>query len=79
MFGTIVRRVSPLACRFNSTLRYGYARLSTTAADFVDFADRLERVASDGSVAVVGSERALAEANEELPEGERLAIRNLLG
>jgi hypothetical protein len=34
MFGAIIaRRLSPLACRFNSSLRSGYARLSTTAAD----------------------------------------------
>ena len=35
--------------------------LSTTAADFVAFADRIDAVAQSGSVAVVGSEKAIAE------------------
>ena len=53
--------------------------LATTAADFASFADRLERVADHGSVAVVGSDRSLADANAALPEGAQLHIRQLLG
>merc|ERR1712127_855251 len=34
-----------------------------TTADFVAFADRLDRVVDGGSVAVIASERAIAEAN----------------
>ena len=49
--------------------------LSTTAADFVDFADRIDTVASEGSVAAVASERAIAEANEALEEAKRLIPR----
>ena len=53
--------------------------LATTAADFVDFADRLDRVTMHGSIAVVGSERSLADANAKLPEDAQLAIRKILG
>ena len=49
--------------------------LGTTAADFVDFADRIDTVASEGSVAAVASERAIAEANEALEEAKRLVPR----
>ena len=52
--------------------------LSTTAADFVDFAERIDAVAKDGSVAAVASERAIAEANEALPENKRLVPRPAL-
>ena len=38
--------------------------LATSHADFEAFAGRLERVAREGSVAVVGSEKALHAANE---------------
>jgi len=52
--------------------------LGTTAADFVAFADRLDRVVDGGSVAAVASERAIAEANDVLPEGRRLEARRIL-
>ena len=52
--------------------------LGTTAADFVDFADRLDRVIESGSVAVVASERAISEANGVLPESRRLEARRIL-
>ena len=52
--------------------------LGTTAADFVDFADRIDTVANEGSVAVVASERAIAEANEVLPEQKRLQSKQVL-
>lgn len=52
--------------------------LGTTAADFVAFADRLDRVVDGGSVAVIASERAIAEANGVLPEGRRLEARRIL-
>ena len=43
--------------------------LGTTAADFVAFADRLDRVVDGGSVAVIASERAIAEANGDAAGG----------
>ena len=52
--------------------------LSITAADFVDFADRIDAVAQGGSVAAVASERAIADANEALPEGKRLQAKPVL-
>ena len=52
--------------------------LSTTAADFVNFAERIDTVAQQGSVAAVASERAIAEANEALPEGKRLVPKAAL-
>ena len=52
--------------------------LGTTAADFVAFADRLDRVVDGGSVAAIASERAIAEANGVLPEGRRLGARRIL-
>lgn len=52
--------------------------LSTTAADFVAFADRIDTVAQQGSVAAVASERAIAEANEALPEAKRLVPKAAL-
>ena len=48
-----------------------YTALLATA-DFVAFAERIETVATQGSVAAVASEKAIAEANEALPEGKRL-------
>ena len=53
--------------------------IGTTSADFVDFADRLQRISEHGSIAVVGSETALAEANAALAEEARLQIRQVLG
>ena len=52
--------------------------LGTTAADFAAFADRLDAVAQRGAVAVVGSERALAEANEARAPAERMRVRKVL-
>lgn len=52
--------------------------LATTAADFVEFAERVDAVATRGSVAVVASERAIEEANEALPEAKRLQARQVL-
>ena len=52
--------------------------LGTTAADFVAFADRLDRIVDGGSVAVIASERAIAEANGVLREGRRLEARRIL-
>ena len=52
--------------------------LGTTQKDFADFAERLDRVVDGGSVAVVASERAIAEANAALPEGRRLESRRVL-
>jgi len=52
--------------------------LGTTAADFVEFAERIEEVAKAGSVAAVASERAIAAANEELPEAKKLVPTQLL-
>jgi len=40
--------------------------LSTTAKDFKEFGERLEAVAKEGTVAVIGSESALTEANGDL-------------
>ena len=51
---------------------------ATTAADFVHFAERMDAVAARGSVAVVGSEKAIAQANEVLPESVRLQARQAL-
>ena len=52
--------------------------LATTAADFVAFADRIDEVAARGSVAVVASESAIAEANVALPEAARLQAKAVL-
>lgn len=52
--------------------------LGTTAADFVAFADRLDTMVDGGSVAVVASERAIADANDVLPEDRRLEGRRIL-
>mmetsp|Transcript_47425 Transcript_47425/g.153935 ORF Transcript_47425/g.153935 Transcript_47425/m.153935 type:complete len:286 (-) Transcript_47425:77-934(-) len=52
--------------------------LATTAADFVAFADRIDEVAARGSVAVVASESAIAEANAALPEAARLQAKAVL-
>eukprot|EP00325_Prymnesiales_sp_UTEX-LB-985_P015269 CAMPEP_0174760896 /NCGR_PEP_ID=MMETSP1094-20130205/108996_1 /TAXON_ID=156173 /ORGANISM="Chrysochromulina brevifilum, Strain UTEX LB 985" /LENGTH=1149 /DNA_ID=CAMNT_0015966839 /DNA_START=20 /DNA_END=3471 /DNA_ORIENTATION=+ len=52
--------------------------LATTPRDFLEFADRMDMLAEGGSVAVVGSEKAIAEANEELPDGKRLQPRQAL-
>ena len=52
--------------------------LATTAADFVAFADRLDAVAQRGSVCVVGSQAALAAANEALPPAQTMAVRQAL-
>lgn len=40
--------------------------LGTTAKDFEAFADRLDSVAKDGTIAVIGSKAALEEANKKL-------------
>jgi len=40
--------------------------LGTTAKDFEEFADRLDLVAKDGTIAVIGSSAALKEANDRL-------------
>mmetsp|Transcript_27003 Transcript_27003/g.66597 ORF Transcript_27003/g.66597 Transcript_27003/m.66597 type:complete len:313 (-) Transcript_27003:11-949(-) len=40
--------------------------LATTAKDFKEFGERLEAVAKEGTIAVVGSESALAAANKDL-------------
>jgi Zn-dependent M16 (insulinase) family peptidase len=52
--------------------------LGTTAADFVEFADRLDTLIGGGSVAAVASESAIADANRVLPEGRRLEARRIL-
>ena len=52
--------------------------LGTTPQDFVDFAERIDAVAEGGSVAVVASEKAIAEANEVLPEEKRLTAKQVL-
>jgi len=52
--------------------------LATTPDDFKHFAERLAIAANEGSVAVMASEQALAEANEKLPEGQQLAVRSVL-
>ena len=52
--------------------------LATTAADFVEFAERLDTVASKGSVAVVASETALGEANKVLSTEVQLRVRPAL-
>lgn len=52
--------------------------LGTTAKDFVEFADRLDTLVEGGSVAVVGSEKAIADANGLLPEGRRLDAKRIL-
>ncbi len=41
--------------------------LSTTAADFKAFADALEQVQRKGEIVVMGSDRAVAEANAHMP------------
>ena len=53
--------------------------LATSPADVAAFADRLDRLAARGSVAVVGSGRALAEANDAMDTPVRLAVRSALG
>ena len=52
--------------------------IGTTADDFIAFADRLDAVAKRGSTCVVASERALAEANQKLPDGSKLEVRQVL-
>jgi Zn-dependent M16 (insulinase) family peptidase len=52
--------------------------LATTAADFVEFAERLDTVAAKGSVAVVASETALGEANKLLSTEAQLRVRPAL-
>jgi len=52
--------------------------LGTTADDFVNFAERLDKLIDSGSVAVVASESAIADANGVLPEGKRLEARRIL-
>lgn len=52
--------------------------LGTTAEDFVEFAERLDKLIDGGSVAAVASESAIADANGVLPEGRRLQSRRIL-
>jgi len=52
--------------------------LGTTADDFVNFAERLDKLIDSGSVAVVASEGAITDANGMLPEGRRLDARRIL-
>jgi len=52
--------------------------IDTTAADFLAFAERLDAVAAEGSVAVVGSKRSLGDANYALGAGKQLEIREVL-
>ena len=49
--------------------------LATSRADFVSFAERLDRVRTEGHVCVVGSEAAFAEAAPQLPG---LAVERVL-
>jgi hypothetical protein len=48
--------------------------LNASPKDFADFGDKLKKVSEDGSVCVVGSEAALAEANKDRPDGDKLRI-----
>ena len=50
--------------------------LGTTDTDFKAFATKLEAVATEGSIVVVGSAAALEECNKALPEDKRLKIEN---
>lgn len=52
--------------------------LSTSAADFKEFGERLVQLKKRATTAVVGSKKALVEANEQLPEDQRLAVVDLL-
>jgi len=52
--------------------------LATTPDDFKSFAERLAIASKEGSVAVVASEQALAEANAKLPQEQQLAVRSVL-
>jgi Zn-dependent M16 (insulinase) family peptidase len=52
--------------------------LSTSAADFKEFGQRLVELKQRATTAVVGSKKALTEANEQLPENEKLTIVELL-
>ena len=53
--------------------------LGTTPADFLEFGERIEQVVKSGSVAAVASERAIAEANEALPEGKVKQLKQTFG
>jgi len=48
--------------------------LSSSSADFKDFANRLKAIKDKGSVVVFGSQSALDAANEALPEADKLKI-----
>ena len=52
--------------------------LGTTADEFVEFAERLDKLIDGGSVAAVASEAAIADANGVLPEGRRLQAKRIL-
>lgn len=52
--------------------------LSTTKSDFAAFADKLQEVSDRTSTVVFGSKSALQEANEALPEHDRLTLSSAL-
>ncbi len=73
-FASMIRHLTGLSDAFRQRTREQI--LSTTAADFVAFADALEQLNEQGHVVVLGSAEAIIEANEQ-SEGE-MALTKVL-